>query len=216
MDGVININKPKGITSHDVVKRVKRILGAKKVGHGGTLDPEATGVLPILVGKATKISCFLINSDKEYIGIMKLGEETDTLDATGKVISEFSGPLPTEGEIIEAFSRFLGKIPQIPPMYSAKKIRGSPLYVLARRGINVEREAKEVTIYSLDLLKIEPPFVTFRALCSKGTYVRSLVSEIGKALGCGAYLSSLVRTRVGDLRIEDSISIEEISKKVFT
>ena len=212
MDGVLNIDKPRGITSHDVVQRVRRILRIKKVGHTGTLDPEATGVLPVLVGKATKISRFLINSDKEYIATMMLGIKTDTGDSKGRVISEASGPFPSEKEIRSVFEGFTGKIPQVPPMYSAIKVNGMPLYSLARKGIEVERKAREITVYSLDVRNIESTLITFRVHCSKGTYIRTLVSDIGDALGVGGHLVSLRRIVAGKFRIEDSVSLKELEE----
>lgn len=212
MDGVLNIDKPRGITSHDVVQRVRRILRIKKVGHTGTLDPEATGVLPVLVGKATKISRFLINSDKEYIATMMLGIKTDTGDSKGRVISEASGPFPSEKEIRSVFEGFTGRIPQVPPMYSAIKVNGMPLYSLARKGIEVERKAREITVYSLDIRNIESTLITFRVHCSKGTYIRTLVSDIGDALGVGGHLVSLRRIVAGKFRIEDSVSLKELEE----
>lgn len=212
MDGVLNIDKPRGITSHDVVQRVRRILRIKKVGHTGTLDPEATGVLPVLVGKATKISRFLINSDKEYIATMMLGIKTDTGDSKGRVISEASGPFPSEKEIRSVFEGFTGRILQIPPMYSAIKVNGMPLYSLARKGIEVERKAREITVYSLDIRNIESTLITFRVHCSKGTYIRTLVSDIGDALGVGGHLVSLRRIVAGKFRIEDSVSLKELEE----
>lgn len=212
MDGVLNIDKPRGITSHDVVQRVRRILRIKKVGHTGTLDPEATGVLPVLVGKATKISRFLINSDKEYVATMMLGIKTDTGDSKGTVISEASGPFPSEKEIRSVFEGFTGRIPQVPPMYSAIKVNGMPLYSLARKGIEVERKAREITVYSLDVRNIESTLITFRVHCSKGTYIRTLVSDIGDALGVGGHLVSLRRIVAGKFRIEDSVSLKELEE----
>lgn len=212
MDGVLNINKPKGITSHDVVNRVRRILRIKKVGHTGTLDPEATGVLPILIGKATKISRFLINSDKEYLFEMRLGVKTDSGDTTGKIVSISPNPIPSESEIRKVLRRFTGKILQVPPMYSAIKVKGRPLYNLAREGIEIERKAREVIIHSLDILRIEGPSILCRVRCSKGTYIRSLVSDIGDALDVGGHLVSLKRTVAGRFRIEDSIDLEELEK----
>jgi len=212
MDGVLIIDKPKGITSHDVVQRVRRILGIKRVGHAGTLDPEATGVLPILIGKATKISRFLMDSNKEYLCRMRLGMKTDTGDSTGRVISISYGPFPSRREMDKVFERFSGRILQVPPMYSAIKIKGRPLYSLARKGIEIERKAREVFIHSLDILDIEDPDVSFRVLCSKGTYIRALVSDIGDALGVGGHLVSLRRTMAGGFGIDDSISLEGLEE----
>lgn len=210
MDGVLNIDKSKGLTSNDVVKRVKRILCIKKAGHTGTLDPEATGVLPVLVGKATKISQYLINSDKEYSCKMELGVKTDTGDSAGMVISRYSGTFPSEIEICRTFKKFTGRILQIPPMYSAIKVNGRPLYSLARKGIEIERKAREVIIHNIEILSINGNSITFKVLCSKGTYIRTLVSDIGDILGVGGYLVSLRRTIAGKFRIEDSIDIKEL------
>lgn len=210
MDGVLNIDKPKGLTSNDVVKRVRRILCIKKAGHTGTLDPEATGVLPVLVGKATKISQYLINSDKEYLCKMQMGVKTDTGDSTGMVISKYSGVFPSEIEIHRTFEKFAGKILQIPPMYSAIKIKGRPLYSLARKGIEIERKAREVIIHNIEILSINGNSIIFRVFCSKGTYIRTLVSDIGDIMGVGGHLISLRRTIAGKFRIEDSIDLEEL------
>jgi tRNA pseudouridine55 synthase len=207
MNGVINIDKPSGMTSHDVVKRVKRVIGAKKVGHLGILDPIATGVLPLVVNGATKFARFLEGDRKEYLAALKLGEETDTLDSEGKVTFEADYGSIAEGAVKEAFTGFIGRIEQVPPMYSAVKLGGTPLYKLARRGIVVDRAPKAVSIFSIEVLKVEPPIVEFYVKCSRGTYLRTLSHDVGRKLGCGAHLVSLRRTRSGPFAIADSITL---------
>ncbi len=208
MNGVINIDKPSGMTSHDVVKRVKRVIGAKKVGHLGILDPIATGVLPLVVNGATKFARFLEGDRKEYLAALKLGEETDTLDSEGKVTLEADYGSVSEGAVKEAFTDFIGRIEQTPPMYSAVKLGGTPLYKLARKGIVVDRAPKVVSVFSIEVLKVEPPIVEFYVKCSRGTYLRTLSHDVGRKLGCGAHLVSLRRTRSGPFAIEDSITLE--------
>lgn len=214
MNGVINVYKPTGITSFDVVKAVRKISGEKKVGHTGTLDPLAEGVLPICLGKATKLVDFIMIGKKIYQAEMKLGEITDTYDREGKVISTL--PIKTDtDEILETIMSFKGNISQVPPMYSALKINGKKLYELARNGIEVEREARKVSIYDIDIKNIEIPFVTFDVQCSKGTYIRSLCYDIGQKLGCGAVMWNLTRCASGVFNIENSIRLEELSKENF-
>jgi len=208
--GILNINKPQGLTSRQVVDRVRRIFGMPKAGHAGTLDPDATGVLLICLGKATKLFEALQKGDKEYEGTLTLGVTTDTLDASGKIIQKTDITSVTEEQIIAAFKKFEGEIEQIPPMFSAIKHKGKPLYKLARRGIKVERPPRPVTIYHLEVLEIHKPDVTFRVSCSKGTYIRVLASDIGTAIGCGAHLSSLTRTRSGIFTLSNAISLDEI------
>lgn len=212
--GVLNINKPAGITSHDVVDAVRRILKIKKVGHTGTLDPQATGVLPICVGRATKISQFLLAADKEYKIIMRLGVATDTQDASGKVIKEAPYEAVTRQNLLTALERFSGEIEQIPPMFSAKKQGGVRLYQLARRGEEIEREARRVQIYALELLDFQPPLVNLRVHCSKGTYARALCHDLGQTLGCGAHLHQLCRLRTGNFALETALTLEELKAKV--
>ncbi len=210
--GVLNINKPAGITSHDVVDAVRRILRMKRVGHTGTLDPLATGVLPICVGKATKISQYLIQADKEYRMTMRLGVTTDTLDADGKVLTHTDmEPVPLE-RLQEVLAQFVGEIHQVPPLFSAKKIHGQRLYRLARRGEVVDRPPVTVRIDEVILLAYEPPLVHFSMRCSKGTYARALCDDIGRVLGCGAYLQNLVRTRSGRFTVEEALSLEDLEK----
>lgn len=206
IDGVLNISKPAEWTSHDVVGKLRRSLGIRKVGHAGTLDPMATGVLPILLGKATRVSEYLMEWDKEYEAILRLGQDTDTQDATGVVIQERPVAGITEEAIREAAAKFVGNLQQVPPMYSALKVEGQPLYKMARAGKTVDRQPRPVTIHQLDVLSVDIPEVSFRVACSKGTYVRTLCADIGEALGVGAHLRQLCRTRVGPIHFEDSVS----------
>ncbi len=208
--GTLNINKPPGITSHDAVARVRKLLKARKVGHTGTLDPDASGVLPICVGKATRMSQYLIEADKEYHLIAKLGETTDTQDASGKILETREWKDVTEEAIREVVQRFVGQIEQIPPMYSACKHNGKRLYQLAREGQWVERKPRQVVIHSLKLAAIQLPLLTLDVSCSKGTYMRTLCADMGELLGCGAHLHKLVRTRCGQFTIEQSISLAEL------
>lgn len=210
MDGIIVINKPKGYTSFDVVAIMKRLCSTKKVGHAGTLDPMATGVLPILIGKATKFQSKLQNSKKEYIAEFKLGITTDSEDITGKVLTTNKVSLKKK-DIEEVLPYFKGKIRQIPPMYSAVKKNGVRLYSLARSGVEIERDSREITIYKLDLLEYDEYEKTAKILveCSKGTYIRTLCSDIGRKLGCGATLVSLERTKAASFSILNSITLEE-------
>jgi tRNA pseudouridine55 synthase len=208
MDGVININKPGGITSHDVVNVMRRALGIKRIGHTGTLDPMATGVLPICTGKATKIAEMLGAQNKSYRAEFKLGIVTDTQDITGTVISEKEVNV-TKDEIKSAVSSFVGKIEQIPPMYSAVKINGKKLYELARKGVEIERPPRKIEIYNITITDIKDNAVSIDVDCKKGTYIRTLCHDIGQALGCGAALSSLIRTKSGDFDIKDSVSLDD-------
>ena len=196
MDGIVVIDKPAGVTSHDVVSEVKKILGAKKAGHTGTLDPLATGVLPVCVGEATKLAQFLSAQNKTYLATMLLGVQTDTQDTEGKV-TEKSDRVVSEEEIRNALGRLVGKITQIPPAFSALKHKGKPLYKYARAGEFPEIPAREVEIFSLNVRDIAFPYVTFDISCSKGTYIRTVCSDVGHVLGCGACLSGLRRLQSG-------------------
>ena len=196
-NGFFVIDKPAGITSHDVVSRVRRILGTKKVGHTGTLDPFATGVLPIAVNDGTKVIPFLDEGYKTYEALLRLGVTTDTLDMTGAVLSEADPSCITREQLLSLLSEFTGSISQIPPMYSAIKQGGQPLYKLARQGLEIERKARDVEIYSLELLSFNLPFAAICVVCSRGTYVRSLADDIGRRLGCGAALQELRRIASG-------------------
>ncbi|MBI4686261.1 MAG: tRNA pseudouridine(55) synthase TruB [Nitrospirae bacterium] len=213
MDFIINLNKPKDITSQDAVSKIKKILGEKKAGHCGTLDPFATGVLLICTGKATRLAAYFSGLDKEYIAEMKLGESTDTQDLTGKVIKKTDRIDITEADIRDAVRSFEGLILQKPPMFSALKHKGKPLYKLARKGIDIPREPREVYTYKIDILEINLPFVTLRVRCSKGTYIRTLCNDIGDKLGIGAHLFQLDRVAVGHFRIDDSLLIDEVDRE---
>ena len=212
MDGLILINKQKGFTSHDVVNVIRKKLNTKKVGHTGTLDPNATGVLPILVGKATKISKYLMEHDKTYIVTIKLGEKTDTGDSEGQVIEEKSIPADLKKEDINnALQNFFGKQKQVPPMYSAIKVNGKKLYEYAREGKEVKLEAREIEIYKIELLEYQNNKIKFEVECSKGTYIRTLCEDIAKKLGTVGYMEELQRTKVNNFRIEDSILLDDIT-----
>ncbi len=209
MNGLILINKPKNYTSFDVVASMRKICNQKKVGHTGTLDPMATGVLPILLGNATKAQSILPNDDKKYSATFKLGITTDTQDITGKVLST-SNVKVTINELQAILNSFIGEIKQIPPMYSALKQKGVKLYELARNGINIERDSRMVSIYELELIDFNPEINTVKidVKCSKGTYIRTLCHDIGDSLGCGATLTELCRTSACGFNIDDCITIE--------
>jgi tRNA pseudouridine55 synthase len=210
--GFLLIDKPAGITSHDVVDRVRRITGVRRVGHAGTLDPFATGLLIVGVGReATRELGSFLGCDKEYVATMRLGAVSDTQDLDGTITETPDAPLPSEAALRETMAKFTGPILQIPPMYSAKKIGGKKLYELARAGETIERQPNEITILNLELLSFEPPHATFRALCSSGTYVRTLAHDIGQTLGCGAYLTALRRTKIGDLSVKDAIPLADLT-----
>jgi tRNA pseudouridine55 synthase len=212
INGFVVIDKPAGITSHDVVSRVRRILGTRKVGHTGTLDPFATGVLPIAVNDGTKAIPFLDEGIKCYEALMQLGVVTDTLDMTGKILRESDCSFVSRQQLLVVFKHFNGLILQTPPMYSAIKQGGQPLYKLARLGQEVERAARPVEIYSIELLSITLPFVSIRVTCSRGTYVRTLADDIGAVLGCGAALKELRRTASGPFEISSAHTLEELER----
>ncbi len=216
LEGVLLIDKPQGITSHDVVDRVRRRLRMKRIGHAGTLDPMATGLLIILVGKATKISQFLMSLDKVYEGTIMLGMETDSHDADGEVIVTKPVPEISEQQMKEYFAGFVGDQYQLPPMYSAKKIDGVPLYKLARKGKTVEREQRFIHVSSFELLRFELPELDFRVACSKGTYVRTIAHDLGQKIGCGAHLNALRRTAIERFEIEDSFTLEELEEMTLS
>lgn len=213
MDGILVVNKEKGCTSHDVVYKVKKLFG-KKVGHTGTLDPNATGVLPILIGKGTELSQFLINHDKKYVATVQLGVKTDTADVEGSVVEEKSVDfdLLTEENVRKVLNSLIGKQKQVPPMYSAIKINGKKLYEYARSGKTVDIPAREIEIYDLKLLNIdkENKLLKFEIYCSKGTYVRTVCETISEALGTVGYMKELQRTMVGDFKIDDAITVQEL------
>ncbi len=214
MNGIINVYKEKGYTSHDVVAKLRGILHMKKIGHTGTLDPDAVGVLPVCVGKGTKVCSLLTDRDKTYEAVVKLGVITDTEDMTGEVLEKRPVTV-TEEDIKKILSSFMGEIEQIPPMYSAIKVQGKKLYELAREGKIIERKPRKITIHKIQLLNVnlsEQEF-SIRVTCSKGTYIRTLCQDIGEKLGCGAAMKSLVRTRVGSFSIEDAKTLDEIEKQ---
>lgn len=210
MNLVISINKPKDITSQDAVTRVKKLLKVRKAGHCGTLDPMATGLLLVCINKATRLATYLSGFDKEYIAVMKLGESTDTQDAYGEVIEKADSFDISEAEIKAVISSFKGEISQLPPMFSALKHKGRPLYDYARKGIDIERRSRDVAIKSIDILDIEMPFVKFNVSCSKGTYIRTLCSDVGKKLGVGAHMSELQRTAIGQFNISEALEIDAL------
>jgi tRNA pseudouridine55 synthase len=210
-NGIINIHKEAGFTSHDVVAKMRGILRQKKIGHTGTLDPQATGVLPVCLGSGTKLCDMLTDKDKEYVAELLLGVCTDTQDTTGQVLSERPVEV-SEQEVREAICSFVGDYAQIPPMYSAIKVDGKKLYELARAGKEVERKARAVTILDIEILEMRLPVVKMRVVCSKGTYIRTLCADIGEALGCGGTMQSLVRTRVGQFTLEGAVTLTELER----
>lgn len=212
MDGLINIYKEKGFTSHDVVAKMRGILHMKKIGHTGTLDPDAEGVLPVCIGKGTKLCSLLEDHDKTYRAVLLLGVETDTQDVSGQILDQKPVSV-SEERILSVLDEFRGEIMQVPPMYSALKVNGKKLYEYAREGKVVERKARPVTIYELTVEKLELPRMTLTVRCSKGTYIRTLCHDIGQALGCGGCMESLIRTRVGNFHLEDAITLSELEEK---
>lgn len=212
MDGILNINKPPGKTSYGVVAMVKRLSGERRVGHSGTLDPDATGVLPVCLGHGTRIVEFLMDTTKVYRAEIELGITTDTYDGSGKILKK-SDPSCVSKQLVEtALEAFRGTIRQTPPMYSALKHRGKPLYTLARAGISIARKSRTVKVHRLELVAWEPPVATVEVECGKGTYIRSLAHDLGQALGCGAHLKSLVRTRYGIFDIKDAVNMTQLEE----
>lgn len=209
VDGVLLLDKASGMTSNDALQKARRLFSAAKGGHTGTLDPMATGLLPLCFGEATKFSADLLDADKTYEADVKLGITTDTGDAEGQVLTN-AAVTTSIADVERLLPRFTGPIKQIPPMHSALKRDGRPLYELARQGIEVEREARDVTIHALDMLGLEGDVLRLRVSCSKGTYIRVLAADIGQVLGCGAHLTALRRTRVGDLVLERSVTLSEL------
>lgn len=207
---VINLNKPAGISSQGAVSRVKGALKVKKAGHAGTLDPDASGVLIVCTGRATRLADYLQALPKEYEATMTLGLSTDTQDASGRVIRRTGPSNLREEDIIKILPDFTGNLEQVPPMYSALKSGGTPLYKLARKGLEVDRKARRVEIYSLELLLVDIPVVKFRVLCSRGTYVRTLCHDMGEVLGVGGHMASLVRTAVGDFRLDEAAELDAL------
>lgn len=212
MNGFVVIDKPVGLTSHDVVNRVRRILGTKRVGHTGTLDPFATGVLPVAINEGTKAIPFLDEGQKVYDALLRLGVKTDTLDMTGRVLHEADGMQVSRDRLDAVVASFTGELSQMPPMFSAIKQDGQPLYKLARKGQEVERQARQVQIYSLEVVSVDLPLVALRVACSRGTYVRSLADDMGAALGCGAALQELRRTASGPFTIASSMTLDDLQE----
>ena len=210
MDGFLIINKQPFMTSFDVVRRIRTLSGVKKVGHAGTLDPQATGVLILALGKATKLIGRLEKLDKEYVAQMTLGMRSDTQDSTGTIVSRSPWEHISEEQVRELLARFVGEIVQVPPMVSALKHKGKPLYEYARRGIEIPREGRTVTIHSIGGVRCELPVVYMTVRCSKGTYIRTLCDDVGERLGCGAVLSGLVRSAVGPFSLAESVKCDEI------
>ena len=214
MDGVIVIRKEKGFTSHDVVAKLRGILHMKKIGHTGTLDPDAEGVLPVALGKATRLVDMITDKEKTYEAVMRLGVVTDTQDMSGTVLSQTTELSVTEEELCTVVSSFVGDYMQVPPMYSALKVNGKKLYELAREGKTVERKPRPVHFYEIEILDISFPLVRFRVTCSKGTYIRTLCHDIGEKLGCGAAMESLLRTKVGRFTLDDAITLAQTEEAV--
>ena len=210
--GIINVYKEKGYTSHDVVAKLRGIAGQKKIGHTGTLDPDAEGVLPVCLGKATKVCELLTDKDKTYRAVLFLGQTTDTQDASGTVLETSDVSNLNEAQVTEAVQSFAGEYAQIPPMYSALKVGGKKLYELAREGKTVERKARNVMIHSIKILRVDLPRVEMEVSCSKGTYIRTLCHDIGEKLGVGGCMESLLRVQVGRFVLADSLRLSEIQK----
>lgn len=211
LNGIINIYKEAGFTSHDVVAKMRGICKQKKIGHTGTLDPQATGVLPVCLGSGTKLCDMLTDKNKEYVAELLLGVVTDTQDITGTVLAQKPVTASKE-EVMAVVLGFQGEYQQIPPMYSALKVDGKRLYELARAGKEIERKARAVTIYEIEILELSLPVVKLRVACSKGTYIRTLCADIGEKLGCGGTMKSLERTRVGRFSLEDAITLQELER----
>lgn len=216
MNGVINIFKPKGMTSFDVVREVKKVCCTGKVGHTGTLDPEATGVLPVCIGRATKIIDYIMDSRKVYEVEFKLGIKTTTYDDEGEILETRETKHLTDDEILQAIKGFLGEYSQVPPIYSALKQNGVRLYTLARQGIEVKREGRNITVYNIENIKIDNPFVSMKVTCSKGTYVRSLCYDIGEKLGVYATMTELNRAETSVFKQEDSINIKNLTSENYS
>ena len=214
MEGILNIDKPQWLSSHDVVARVRRICATRRVGHAGTLDPLATGVLLVCVGRATRLSEYLMAQQKVYTATVRLGQTTNTYDAEGEVMEERPFSHITAAAIEQALSLYRGPIEQVPPIYSALKVNGQPMYKLARAGKDVERKPRPVTIYELDLVNWSPPNLELRVVCSTGTYIRSLAHDIGETLACGGHITVLRRTAVGEFNSSDAITLDELAAQV--
>ncbi|MCI0840484.1 MAG: tRNA pseudouridine(55) synthase TruB [Chloroflexi bacterium] len=213
-DGILNVDKPYGLTSMDVVRRLKRASGQKRVGHGGTLDPIATGVIPICFGQATRMMEDLINGPKRYRAAVELGVVTDTYDALGEIVETRDASAVTLADIEEAINGFIGVIQQVPPMYSALKKNGRRLYQLAREGVEVERDARSVTVQDIKIVAWDSPAITIEVSCGRGFYMRSLAYDLGNALGCGGHMKSLVRLQSGVFSVDAALSLEHAEQKL--
>jgi len=209
MNGILNILKPPGMTSFDVISYLRKVSGIRKIGHAGTLDPGAAGVLPVCMGSATKAIEYMMDKDKVYRAELTLGIETDTQDSSGNILCEKEVKV-TKEEVTDCINSFIGETEQVPPMYSAVKIGGQKLYDLARKGVNVERKPRKIKIYSINVVRISGDKVLFDVACSKGTYIRTLCADIGQKLGCGGHMSFLVRKRAGIFDIQTALTLEEI------
>lgn len=214
LNGIIIVKKEKGFTSHDVVAKLRGICKQRKIGHTGTLDPDATGVLPVCLGRATKVCDMLTDSDKTYEAVMLLGTTTDTQDTSGEILEQKETGFLNDEMVFRAIQSFVGEYEQIPPMYSALKVNGQKLCDLARKGIEVERKARKISIYSIDVIDINIPYVTMRVSCSKGTYIRTLCHDIGQKLGTGACMKELSRTKAAGFSIEEARTLNEIEAVV--
>lgn len=212
MKFILIINKPPNLTSHDIVDRIRKITGIRKVGHAGTLDPFATGVLIILIDEATKSQDAIMHQEKEYIGTIKLGETSETFDKTG-VITKASDRQPAKKEVVLVLEEFIGEISQVPPRYSAIKVKGRKMYELARKGIEFQPEPRKVFIKSIEILDYQYPYLKIKTVCGSGTYIRSLANDIGANLSAGGYLQELERTRIGNYKLEDAVKLEELTKE---
>lgn len=211
--GIINVYKEKGYTSHDVVAKLRGIVGQKKIGHTGTLDPDAVGVLPVCLGRATKVCDLLTEKDKTYEAVLLLGVETDTQDTSGEVLRRGETETISEEQVRQAILSFVGEYDQVPPMYSALKVNGKKLYELAREGKTVERKARRVQIHQIQILEVDLPRVRMEVECSKGTYIRTLCNDIGEKLGCGGCMEALTRTKVSCFTLQESLTLDEIAQK---
>jgi tRNA pseudouridine55 synthase len=210
--GIVNVYKEQGFTSHDVVAKLRGIVHQKKIGHTGTLDPDAEGVLPVCLGRATKVCDMLTDRDKTYEAVLLLGQETDTQDTSGTVLQTFDGELPDQGTVLSCIRSFQGEYDQVPPMYSALKVNGKKLYELAREGKTVERKSRRITIHRIEMLDVDLPRVTMSVTCSKGTYIRTLCHDIGEKLGCHGCMEHLVRTASGRFGIDTAYRLAEIEE----
>lgn len=215
LEGVLNIDKPPGITSHDVVNRLRRISAIRRIGHAGTLDPLATGVLLLCVGRATRLSEYLVGQPKNYIATVRLGQVTDSYDAEGEIVSEQEVSV-SRSDIMDALDPFRGYIQQRAPIYSAIKQGGQPLYKLAREGKHVDAPLREVQIYNLELLSWEKPLVKVQVTCSAGTYIRSIAHDLGQNLGCGGHISALRRTAIGDYKVQQAVALDDLNAQNWT